>query len=61
MITAQAKIRIHQVEGYVWCDAHSEVHQRSANVYEEDETGRTRCNAEAWRPVFTTDSPAGVL
>jgi hypothetical protein len=61
-ITAKAKVALHQVDGYVWCDAHGEVHEAEPNVYTEDETGNergNRCLAENWRPVFTTDSDLG--
>lgn len=59
-ITASAEVAIHQIDGYVWCDTHDEVHDRTP-------TSRTergipgRCNAEAWRPVYTTDSKHGTL
>ena len=61
-IEAKAKVRLHQVDEYVWCDAHGEIHDRRANPYDEDETGKEhgeRCLAENWRPVFTTDSVGG--
>lgn len=61
MLITKAKVAIHQVEGFVYCDAHDKIHAREANICYEDETGRTRCNANSWRPVFTTDSVLGVL
>jgi hypothetical protein len=55
MMEAKAKIALHQVDEYVWCDAHGEIHTRRVI----DEPGRSLCSAEVWRPVFTTDSELG--
>jgi hypothetical protein len=62
MMNVTARVKIHQVDEYVWCDGHGEIHDRKPNVYDEDETGSAmRCNADAWRPVFTTDNESGSL
>jgi hypothetical protein len=61
-ITAKAKVALHQIDEYVWCDIHSEIHERKANPYDEDESDKDhyeQCIAENWRPVFTTDSELG--
>ena len=58
MITATAQVPLHQIEHVVWCDVHDQLHERRPVTPEHDDHG---CNAESWRPVFTTDSRLGVL
>jgi hypothetical protein len=44
-----------KAEGYVWCDAHCEIHGKRINFYDDD---TEFCDPENWRPVFVqSDDP----
>jgi hypothetical protein len=48
-VTLVTPIQAVEVEGYVWCDHHGEVHDRKRDAYEEE---AEECNPENWRTLY---------